>query len=64
MNKEKIRQWLGISLALIFGLYVYIAFNAEFVNDDYMALYSTWLISTGKVAGADFNVDSFTLLFD
>ncbi|MBY7817297.1 hypothetical protein KW416_14770 [Vibrio fluvialis] len=64
MNEAKIQRWLGISLALVFCLYVYIAFNAALVNDDYMALYSTWLMSTGKVAGVDFNVDSYTLLFD
>ena len=64
MNDEKVERWLGISLALVFGLYVYIAFNAAFVNDDYMALYSSWLLSTGKVAGVDFNLDSYTLLFD
>ena len=64
MNAEKIRRWFSISLTLVFCLYVYIAFNAAFVNDDYMALYSTWLISTGKVASVDFHVDSYTLLFD
>ncbi|MFN1512035.1 hypothetical protein [Vibrio owensii] len=64
MNEIKVRRWLSVILALIFGLYVYIALNAALVNDDYMALYSTWLMSIGKVAGVDFNVDSYTLLFD
>jgi len=64
MNEIKVRQWLGLCLALFFGFYIYIVFNAELVNDDYMALYTSWLLSTGQVADVDFNVDSYTLLFD
>ncbi|MEZ9589717.1 glycosyltransferase family 39 protein [Vibrio breoganii] len=29
-----------------------------------MALYTTWLLSNGKTPNVDFNVDSYTLLFD
>ncbi|WP_258188079.1 glycosyltransferase family 39 protein [Vibrio splendidus] len=34
------------------------------INDDYMALYTMWLLHDGKEAYVDFNVDSYTLLFD
>jgi hypothetical protein len=33
-----------------------------FVNDDYQMLYSTWLVSTGKIPLVDFNVQSFHIL--
>jgi len=64
MNEVRVRQWLVFSLALVFGFYIYIVFNAVLVNDDYMALYSSWLLSSGYIADVDFNVDSYTLLFE
>lgn len=64
MSEERVRWLLGINLSLLFGFYVYIIFNLALVNDDYMALYTTWLMSVGKRPNLDFNVDSYTLLFD
>ncbi|MFC1234450.1 glycosyltransferase family 39 protein [Vibrio sp. F74] len=64
MNSIEVRKLLCLGLCLSFGLYVYIVFNVALVNDDYMALYTTWLMSSGKVPEVDFNVDSYTLLFD
>lgn len=46
------------------ALYVWILFSAVLINDDYMALYTTWRMSLGHVADIDFNVDSYTLLFN
>ncbi|EPT9255477.1 glycosyltransferase family 39 protein [Vibrio alginolyticus] len=64
MSEARVRWLLGINLSLLFGFYVYIIFNLALVNDDYMALYTTWLMSVGKRPNLDFNVDSYTLLFD
>lgn len=64
MSEIRVRYLLYASLILILAIYGYIVVNAALVNDDYMAIYTTWLLSAGKVAEVDFNVDSYTLLFD
>lgn len=64
MINTRVQSWLTLGLWIILGLYIYAVFNLALVNDDYMALYSTWLMSTGKVPGVNFNIDSYTLLFD
>lgn len=65
MNKTGLTQGLGLSaLGVIIILYLSILFNSAMVNDDYMALYTIWRMSIGHVAGIDFHVDSYTLLFD
>ena len=64
MNELNIRRLLSAALFLCLGLYVFIALRLALVNDDYMALYTTWLMSVGKVPNVDFAVSSYTLLFD
>ncbi|MCJ8304367.1 glycosyltransferase family 39 protein, partial [Shewanella sp.] len=65
MNKAGLAHGLRLSvLGVIMMLYLSILFNSAMVNDDYMALYTIWRMSIGHVAGIDFNIDSYTLLFD
>jgi len=64
MSELRVRYLLYASLILILAIYSYSVVNVALVNDDYMAIYTTWLLSVGKVAEVDFNVDSYTLLFD
>ncbi len=64
MNNARVSRLLLWGLLLCLSLYILILFRSALVNDDYMALYTTWLLSTGNIAGSDFNVDSYTLLFD
>lgn len=65
MNKAGVVYSLGLSLLVVVTfLYLSILFNSAMVNDDYMALYTIWRMSIGHVGGADFNIDSYTLLFD
>lgn len=52
-----------ILLIILFILTIYNICNLYFVNDDYMATYSAWLISEGKIANIDYHSDSYTLLF-
>lgn len=52
-----------ILLLILLGLTICNIFSSHFVNDDYMATYSAWLISKGKIANMDYHSDSYTLLF-
>ena len=45
-------------------VYIAVCIHAPLINDDYMALYSAWLLSQSHTEGVDYHVDSYTLLFD
>ncbi|MGR3958235.1 hypothetical protein BCT26_11700 [Vibrio lentus] len=64
MIERRVQRLINVGLFLCFIMYIFIAFNSVLINDDYMALYTMWLLSDGKEAGVDFNIDSYTLLFD
>ncbi|MEZ9241617.1 hypothetical protein AB4116_18895 [Vibrio splendidus] len=64
MTEICIQRLIKLSIFLYLLTYVLIALNSVLINDDYMALYTMWLLHDGKEAYVDFNVDSYTLLFD
>ncbi|TKG03412.1 glycosyltransferase family 39 protein, partial [Vibrio lentus] len=64
MIERRVQRLINVGLFLCFIMYIFIAFNSVLINDDYMALYTMWLLSDGKEASVDFNIDSYTLLFD
>ncbi|AQS35928.1 hypothetical protein Sps_00735 [Shewanella psychrophila] len=65
MNKAGLLYSLRLSsLFVVIFLYLCVLLNSAMINDDYMALYTIWRMSIGHVGGVDFNIDSYTLLFD
>ena len=64
MSSVTIDRMVKLGLLMVAGLYLWILFSAVLINDDYMALYTTWRMSLGDVADIGFNVDSYSLLFD
>ena len=64
MSSVTIDRMVKLGLLMVAGLYLWILFSAVLINDDYMALYTTWRMSLGDVADIDFNVDSYSLQFD
>jgi len=64
MSNVRIDRFIKIGLCIVAGQYLWILFSAALINDDYMALYTTWRMSIGDVPGIDFNVDSYTLQFN
>lgn len=64
MNNAALIRTTWIGLLTVVFLYAWILFSAPLINDDYMALYTTWRMSLDHIAGIDFNVDSYTLLFN
>ena len=64
MSSLIINRFIKIGLCIVAGLYFWILFSAALINDDYMALYTTWQMSIGHIPGIDFNVDSYTLQFN
>lgn len=64
MNSGGFKYLISLSFLLLVFVYFYVAFNAILINDDYMAVYTSWLLSIGRVPEIDFNIDSYTLLFE
>jgi hypothetical protein len=60
MMRNPLHIFLIFSLGLI---YFKVSIFGYFVNDDYMAAYSAWLIDNDSVANINFHADSYTLLF-